>query len=107
MRLCSNSYSSAFFYQCRLIVSQMSSTRCEVTNWLLVPLAFLVLAIFNVEAARRNEAFLLRVITVLITLAHVHYGVCVVRQMCHHFRINCFSLTKRPGYKALSSKKST
>lgn len=29
-----------------------------------------------------------------VTTAHVHYGVCVVRQMCLHFGINCFSLKK-------------
>ncbi|KAI1287612.1 Ethanolaminephosphotransferase 1 [Halotydeus destructor] len=83
---------------CRLIVSQMSSTRCEAFNWLLWPLSSAVLGVFTLEAVRKQEMQLLRLITAFVTIAHIHYGVCVVRQMCHHFRINCFSLVKRPGH---------
>jgi ethanolaminephosphotransferase len=83
---------------CRLIVSQMSSTRCEVFNWLLFPLSLLVLGIFGVASIRQNEHQLLTLLTAFVTLAHVHYGICVVRQMCQHFKINCFSLVKRPGH---------
>lgn len=73
----------------------MSSTRCEVVNWLLVPLSASVAAIFVSDTVRRHEVELLCLLTVVAIFAHVHYGVCVVRQMCRHFGIDCFSLKKR------------
>jgi ethanolaminephosphotransferase len=73
----------------------MSSTRCEVVNWLLVPLSAAVAAIFLSERVRREELNVLLVLTLVAIVAHVHYGVCVVRQMCRHFGIDCFSLRKR------------
>ena len=72
----------------------MSSTRCEVVNWLLVPLSACVLAILGNETAGSQESAILVLLTLVAILAHVHYGVCVVRQMCRHFGINCFSLTR-------------
>lgn len=80
---------------CRLIVSQMSSTRCEAVNWFLLPLSISVLSVFSIPIALNHELLILRLITLLFCLLHIHYGVCVVRQMCDHFRINCFSLKKR------------
>ena len=64
-------------------------------NWLLVPLSASVAAIFVSETVRSHEVELLCLLTVVATVAHVHYGVCVVRQMCQHFGIDCFSLKKR------------
>jgi len=80
---------------CRLIVSQMSSTRCEAVNWFLLPLAVTVMAVTTLPMSERQEVLLLRMNSLLFCLLHIHYGVCVVRQMCEHFRINCFSLKKR------------
>ncbi|KAI8432898.1 hypothetical protein MSG28_013819 [Choristoneura fumiferana] len=34
-------------------------------------------------------------IVTLSVLAHIHYGACVVQQMCEHFRISCFHIKKR------------
>ena len=82
-----------FIWQCRLIVSQMSSTRCELFNWFLFPLTISTICVlcwnFN-----QYEVIVLRFNTLLFTVLHLHYGICVVRQMCRHFNIYCFSLAK-------------
>lgn len=67
-------------FQCRLIVAQMSSVRCEIYNNLLTPFA-LVVGISLLTKSARTEVFLTYVLTVLATLAHVHYAVCVVRTL--------------------------
>ncbi|XP_072948091.1 ethanolaminephosphotransferase 1-like [Epargyreus clarus] len=77
---------------CRLIVSQMSNQRCEVINWLLWPLsAAMGLAL----AFPRYEVASLYAVTAVCVAAHLHYGACVVRQMCDHFRISCFHIKQR------------
>ncbi|KAF2885223.1 hypothetical protein ILUMI_20942 [Ignelater luminosus] len=78
---------------CRLIVAQMSSSRCELSNWLLIPTAGVILLSLITKSARL-EMGLTYALCLLATLAHTHYAVCVVRQMCKHFRINCFSLRR-------------
>lgn len=84
-----------FILQCRLIVSQMSSTRCEVVNWLLVPLASCVGLIFLTDTLRVQEVATLKILCIISIIAHLHYGFCVVRQMARHFHINVFSLSKK------------
>lgn len=67
-------------FQCRLIVAQMSNTRCEIFNWLLVPSAitvFLSLVTKNPEL----EIGLTYALCVLSTLAHIHYGTCLVSHL--------------------------
>ncbi|KFP39296.1 Ethanolaminephosphotransferase 1, partial [Chlamydotis macqueenii] len=62
---------------CQLIVCQMSSTRCQPLNWMLLPIAavlFLVMSGF----APNSETLLLYLLTAFLTLAHIHYGVVVV-----------------------------
>jgi len=83
-----------FSLQCRLIVSQMSSTRCEAINWLLIPLAGSVGCIFLADMASK-ETTILKFLTVISVLAHLHYGICVVRQMADHFDIDVFSIKRR------------
>uniref|UniRef100_UPI00358F90D1 ethanolaminephosphotransferase 1 isoform X3 n=1 Tax=Myxine glutinosa TaxID=7769 RepID=UPI00358F90D1 len=78
---------------CKLIVCQMSCTRCQAFNWLLVPLIATVLAVCN-GFVGEYEVQLLFALTTFVTLAHIHYGVCVVRQLCLHFRVRAFSLKK-------------
>lgn len=73
----------------------MSCTRCEAVNWLLVPLAASVGLIFLSTSVAALEITLLKMLTLLVTLAHVHYGVCVVRQLCQHLNILCFSISKK------------
>ncbi|XP_049880098.1 ethanolaminephosphotransferase 1-like [Pectinophora gossypiella] len=77
---------------CRLIVSQMSSQRCAAANWLVWPL---LLAAALALAAPQHEPAALYGATLLCVLAHLHYGACVVRQMCDHFRISCFHIKQR------------
>ncbi|XP_041969870.1 ethanolaminephosphotransferase 1-like isoform X2 [Aricia agestis] len=77
---------------CRLIVSQMSNQRCEAVNWLLWPLT----AAASVSLAFPHyELVAFYGLTALTVAAHIHYGTCVVRQMCDHFRISCFHIKQR------------
>uniref|UniRef100_A0A8C3FW78 Ethanolaminephosphotransferase 1 n=2 Tax=Chrysemys picta bellii TaxID=8478 RepID=A0A8C3FW78_CHRPI len=78
---------------CQLIVCQMSSTRCQPLNWMLLPLALVIFVVISGVAAHW-ENLLLYLLTALITLAHVHYGVGVVSQLSKHFNIRPFSLKK-------------
>ncbi|XP_045455852.1 ethanolaminephosphotransferase 1-like [Melitaea cinxia] len=77
---------------CRLIVSQMSNQRCEAINWLLWPLSAATIVSL---AFPSYELVTFYTITAMSVMAHIHYGVCVVRQMCDHFRINCFHIKQR------------
>lgn len=76
---------------CRLIVAQMSNTRADIFNWLLVPTAVAVTAslTLRVETVELSLAYALCIIAIL---AHIHYGTHVVTQMCRHFRIKCFKI---------------
>uniref|UniRef100_A0A493TE91 Selenoprotein I n=1 Tax=Anas platyrhynchos platyrhynchos TaxID=8840 RepID=A0A493TE91_ANAPP len=78
---------------CQLIVCQMSSTRCQPLNWMLLPIA-LVLSVVVSGFAPNSETLLLYLLTAFLTLAHIHYGVVVVSQLSRHFNIRPFSLKK-------------
>jgi len=80
---------------CRLIVSQMTNTRCQTFNYLLLPYLLLVTMCLVVRTLGFWELYSLRLLAIAVTVAHVHYGTCVVRQMCDHFKIYCFSIKKR------------
>jgi len=76
---------------CRLIVAQMSSSKCERFNWLLYPFLFAIsLSLLGVG----NEKFLLYCFTILAALAQSHYALCVVNQLCDHLGIKCFKIKK-------------
>lgn len=74
---------------CRLIVSQMSNTRCEVLPWILFPLAIAYVVSFISPNLDLQSMYL---VSAVAFVAHIHYGTCVVRQMCRHFRIKTFSI---------------
>lgn len=77
---------------CRLIVAQMSNTRCDAFNWLLVAQAVnIVLSSFFVNMPNA-ELGLLYILCAIALLAHIHYGACVVNQMCTHFKIRVFKI---------------
>uniref|UniRef100_A0A915I9K6 Uncharacterized protein n=1 Tax=Romanomermis culicivorax TaxID=13658 RepID=A0A915I9K6_ROMCU len=81
---------------CRLIVAQMTSTRCQAMNALvavytLTSSCFVVANLLNTSHAGL-ELFVVRGFAIVFTVAHVHYAVCVVRQMCEYFDIYCFSI---------------
>ncbi|KAL1455147.1 hypothetical protein WDU94_009262 [Cyamophila willieti] len=80
---------------CRLIVAQMSNTRCDAFNWLLVAQGVtIVLSSFFVDMPVA-ELCLLYLFGLVAVLAHVHYGACVVRQMCKHFKIKVFKIKSK------------
>jgi ethanolaminephosphotransferase len=56
----------------------MTSTRCEVFNWILIPLT-IVVGLSNLKFIKGYyEVYFLYFMAVLVTLSHVHYGICVV-----------------------------
>lgn len=57
----------------------MSNTRCQPLNWMLLPLAVVVFVVLY-GLAPNNETILLYTLTAVITVAHIHYGVCVVSE---------------------------
>lgn len=67
--------------QCRLIISQMSDTRCELINWLILPLAAIVAA-SSLLSLGQLEVYLLWAYCFLVTAAHIHFGVHVVSRSC-------------------------
>ncbi|XP_023013923.1 ethanolaminephosphotransferase 1 [Leptinotarsa decemlineata] len=79
---------------CRLIVAQMSNTTCEAFNLLLVPTSFVIMVSILTQWASL-ELFLMHALCLFTTIAHMHYGTCVVRQMCRHFKVNCFTIKEQ------------
>ncbi|XP_017839996.2 ethanolaminephosphotransferase 1 isoform X1 [Drosophila busckii] len=85
---------------CRLIVAQMSDTRCDAFNILMWPLAATVgvccfpwyQEFFDTDLTADGERWILYGLTIFVTLAHWHYGYGVVSEMCEHFNINCFKI---------------
>ncbi|KAI0985362.1 hypothetical protein GJ496_010100 [Pomphorhynchus laevis] len=75
---------------CRLIVAQMSKTKCKPFNLSLIPyLISLSISCFT-NISNVNELRLLTAYTIYITVAHAHYGICVVRQIAKYFDIPVF-----------------
>lgn len=74
---------------CRLIIAQMSNTRCQIFNWMLLPFSVIILVSILVPSL---ELFLLYVMLMVSITYHIHYGTCVVKQMCDHFDIMCFRI---------------
>lgn len=75
---------------CRLIVSQMSNTRCEGFHWMTPIFIISILIGMYIPILERLILYLLCIIT---TLTHWHYGTKVVQQMCQHFNRICFKVT--------------
>ncbi|KAK2824971.1 hypothetical protein Q7C36_018898 [Tachysurus vachellii] len=78
---------------CKLIVCQMSNTRCQPLSWLLLPMVLVVFLVIS-GVVQQSETVLLYVWAAVVILAHIHYGVSVVRQLSGHFKIYAFSLKK-------------
>lgn len=64
---------------CRLIVAQMSTTRCEGFNWTLFPITALTVVSLVFKPGIEFETASVYALATLSTLAQIHYGVCVVR----------------------------
>ncbi|CAG5136873.1 unnamed protein product [Candidula unifasciata] len=78
---------------CHLIIAQMSSTRCELVNPALYPLILIVGMVHLLHLGTR-EIYLLWTYCIFITVKHVIFGIYVVKEMCEHFKIKAFSISK-------------
>lgn len=85
---------------CRCIVSGMSNTRCQAFNWLLIPLIAIVIGILTIHLGVL-ELYLLSAYCIFVTAAHIHYGICVVKELSEHLNIYVFSI-ERPVAEASS-----
>lgn len=72
------------YSQCRLIVSQMSNTRCEILPWILLPVAVAAIFSFMLPSIDLESMYL---VSVVALLAHVHYGACVVSLMKYNYAL--------------------
>nr|CAB3265959.1 ethanolaminephosphotransferase 1 [Phallusia mammillata] len=79
---------------CRLVVAQMSGTRCQVINKFL-PVLALALSITLYLRDAKVDNYLFWSVTVFLTLAHIHYGIVVVNTLANHFGIKVFSIAKK------------
>jgi len=78
---------------CKLIIAQMSNTRCELLSFILAPLLLSVLFVLCVPSLSPvSEMRVLYGLSIFVTLAHIHYGTCVVQQMCTHLKIRPFHI---------------
>lgn len=78
---------------CKLIIAQMSNTRCELLSFILLPLLLAVLFVISVPGlTAKSELMVLYGLSIFVTLAHVHYGTCVVSEMCDHLKIRPFHI---------------
>lgn len=83
---------------CRLIVAQMSGGLCERFNMLAYPLVPMII-LSRLRIA--SDLTLLLGYVIFLTLAHLHYGVNVVRQLCEHLNVYCFRVGKPPEKKGV------
>lgn len=87
---------------CRLIVAQMSDTRCDGFNVLMWPLvAVTAVSAFPFyeqiglpEVSAEMERWIVYALTIFTSIAHIHYGQGVVREMCDHFHLKCFKISR-------------
>ncbi|KAF9797693.1 hypothetical protein SFRURICE_017888 [Spodoptera frugiperda] len=88
---CHRSVPQGLHLHCRLIIAEMSHSRCELLSWMTWPLlGGMVTSLYQPQL----EAIILHLLSALFLFTHVHYGICVVRQICNHFKINCFTVPK-------------
>ncbi len=78
--------------QCRLIIAQMSSQRCDLFNMLTLPV---LLGLCLSLCFPHYERIIFYVVCVVLNLAQLDYAVSIVNELCVHFNIYCFSLVKR------------
>ncbi|KAJ0171550.1 hypothetical protein K1T71_013100 [Dendrolimus kikuchii] len=75
----------------RLIISEMTQQKCEVVCWMFWPLLAGVITSLYQPSLERSVLYTL---SACAFLAHIHYGVCVVRQICNYLNISCFTVPK-------------
>merc|ERR1712098_594658 len=83
---------------CKLIIAQMSNTRSELFSVILIPLAITVALVVALPGVTPSmELAVLYTLTVFVVLAHIHYGSCVVLEMCDHLRVRPFHSSTARG----------
>lgn len=79
-----------FLFQCRLIVAQMSNTRCEAVHWMTPIIVLSIIISFVIPLLERPLVYLL---VIFSSLAHWHYGAKVVRNVAVYsmsFDLGCY-----------------
>ena len=56
----------------------MTNCQCELFNWLLVPLGISTFLSLIIPPDTYGELYVLYILTVIATLSHTYYGICVV-----------------------------
>ena len=75
-------------------MAQMSGTRADAFNWLLVPVgAACAISLCVPYLPLEGELACLYMATAAVTAAHLHYAVCLLIQLCQMLNIKCFSIT--------------
>ena len=75
-----------------LIIDQMSSTRASPINKML--LLYILMAGLAIGGAfGKEELMAMEVFSAIMTVLHIYFGICIVRQLCQHFNIHAFSLS--------------
>lgn len=90
----------------------MTDTRADLWNGLLSLLtAATAVSIFPYTAVGLPELWIeyernvLYALVLVVTIAHLHYGQGVVREMCSHFRIRCFKVRPTMTHASLDTNK--
>ncbi|XP_057314449.1 ethanolaminephosphotransferase 1-like [Hydractinia symbiolongicarpus] len=76
---------------CRLIIAQMSGEQCERFNILAYPL-FPMIALSTLGVA--SDYKMLVCYVTFLSVAHIHYGIAVVRQLSDHLNVYSFKVGK-------------
>ncbi|KAI3382885.1 hypothetical protein SNEBB_003569 [Seison nebaliae] len=82
---------------CRLIVSQMTDTKCQRFNRLTITTFFFFFFMFSFKNYLpflfiEYELVVFLTYTILLTSLHVHYGTSIISQICHHLHIRVFTI---------------
>jgi len=75
----------------RLIVAQMSNTRCQPLN-VMVPVTFVAFAASVFFNDAKLELYFITAVLGLFIIAHVNYAVVVVLKLANHLKIQVFSI---------------
>ncbi|XP_055353553.1 ethanolaminephosphotransferase 1-like [Paramacrobiotus metropolitanus] len=81
---------------CALIITQMSLTKARWFHWLLVPVILAFTGVMGLSVMVEHELTTVYALTVLVTVAQIHYGFSVVHQMASFLNIYAFSISKPP-----------
>ena len=80
----------------RLIVAQVTGTKCELLIPGLVFLAVSVaMSLCSPSLPKNFELFILYSLTTLVTVSHLHYAACVLIQMCYHLNLTFFTISTK------------